>query len=73
MIDKDDIDRLKEIFITRQECDKQMDSVTERLSHGGERFAKIETQLGLITKLLYGIGSGIIALLIGSLWNLIAR
>lgn len=73
MIDKDDIDRLKEIFITRQECDKQMDGVTERLSHGNERFAKIETQLSLITKLLYCIGGGIIALLIGSLWNLIAR
>jgi len=73
MIDNEDIDRLKEIFITRKECDQQMDGVTERLSHGNERFAMIETQLGIITKLLYGIGSGIIALLIGSLWNLIAK
>lgn len=73
MIEHEDIERLKEIFITRQECTTQMDSVTDRLSKGNERFAKIETQLSLITKLLYGIGSGIIALIVGSLWNLIAK
>lgn len=73
MIEHEDIERLKEIFITRLECNQQMDGVTERLSHGNERFAKIETQLDLITKLLYCIGGGIVALLIGSLWNLIAK
>lgn len=73
MIDHDDIERLKEIFITRQECDRQMDDVSSKLSSDNARLAVIEAQLGLITKLLYGIGSGIIALLIGSLWNIIAK
>ena len=73
MIDKEDMERLKEIFVTRQECDKQMDEVTNKLSKDNERLAVIETQLGLITKLLYGIGSGIIALIVGSIWNLIAK
>lgn len=73
MLDKEDMDRLREIFVTRQECVTQMDSVSDRLSKGNERFAKIETQLSLITKLLYGIGSGIAALIVGSLWNLIAK
>ena len=73
MIDKEDMDRLREIFVTRQECVTQMDSVSDRLSKGNERFAKIETQLNVITKLLYFCGSGIIALIIGSLWNLIAK
>ena len=73
MLDKEDMERLREIFVTRQECTTQMDSVTDRLSKGNERFAKIETQLSLITKLLYGIGSGIAALIVVSLWNLIAR
>ena len=73
MIEHEDIERLKEIFITRQECTTQMDSVTDRLSKGNERFAKIETQLSLITKLLYGIGIGSAARILGSLLNLIAR
>lgn len=73
MIDKDDMELLREIFMPRQECSTQMDAVSDRLSRGSERFAKIETQLALITKLLYGIGSGIVALIVGSLWNLIAK
>ena len=73
MIEHDDIERLKEIFVTRLECQQQMDGIADRLAKGNERFATIETQLSLITKLLYAIGSGIAALIIGSLWNLIAR
>lgn len=73
MIDKEDMDRLREVFVTRQECTTQMDSVSDRLSKGNERFAKIETQLALITKLLYFIGGGIITLILGGLWNLIAK
>ena len=73
MIEHEDIERLKEIFITRLECQNQMDNVGDRLAKGNERFATIETQLALITKLLYFIGSGIIALILGGLWNLIAK
>jgi hypothetical protein len=73
MLDKEDMDRLREIFVTRQDCTNQMDAVSERLSKGNERFAKIETQLALITKLLYFIGGGIITLILGGLWNLIAK
>lgn len=73
MIEHDDIERLKEIFVTRQECQNQMDNVAERLAKGNERFATIETQLALITKLLYFIGSGIITLILGGLWNLLAK
>ena len=73
MIDHEDMERLKEVFVTRQECQNQMDGVADRLAKGNERFATIETQLALITKLLYFIGSGIIALILGGIWNLIAK
>ena len=73
MIEHEDIERLKEIFITRQECDHQMDDVSSKLSNDNARLAVIEAQLNLITKLLYGIGSGIIMLIVGAIWNLIVK
>ena len=73
MIDDNDLTRLKEIFITRQECSTLMEGVSERLSSDNARLAVIENQLNLITKLLYAIGTGILALIIGSVWNLIAK
>ena len=73
MIEHEDIERLKEIFITRQECDRQMDDVSSKLSNDNARLAVIESQLDLITKLLYGIGSGIIMLIVGAVWNLIVK
>ena len=73
MIEQDDITRLKEIFITRQECNLQMDAVNSKLNDDKVRLGVIESQLTLITKLLYAIGTGILALIIGSVWNLIAK
>lgn len=73
MIDKEDIARLKEIFITRQECNEQMEDVALKLSNDNARLAVIEHQLNMILKLLYAIGTGILALVMGSIWNLIAK
>ena len=73
MIDDQDISRLKEIFITRQECDKNMEGVSAKLSNDNARLAVIEHQLEGITKLLYAIGTGIIMLIVGAVWNLIIK
>lgn len=50
-----------------------MTSIGEKLSDDNARLSVIETQLNSITKLLYAIGTGILALIIGSVWNLIAK
>jgi hypothetical protein len=43
VIEAQDMDRLKEIFITRQECQKQTDNFDEKLSKDLVRLAVIET------------------------------
>lgn len=64
MIEKEDIDRLKEIFVTRQECDRGMDEIKEVLSDNKAQFAVITTKLSLIMWLLGAVGSGVIGILI---------
>lgn len=59
-----DIERLKEIFVTRKECDRDMDGVKAKLSDDSARLAVIESQLKLILWVLAGVGSGIITMLV---------
>lgn len=63
-VDEKDIDRLKEIFITRQECQNNLDVVDSKLSKDLVRLAVIENQLKLIMWLLAAVGGGIITMLI---------
>lgn len=64
MIEEKDIDRLKEIFVTRQECQKQTDSFEDKLSKDLVRLAVIETKLSQITWILTAVGGGVITMLI---------
>jgi hypothetical protein len=64
VIEAQDMDRLKEIFITRQECQKQTDNFDEKLSKDLVRLAVIETKLGQITWILTAVGGGVITMLI---------
>lgn len=64
MVDKEDIERLKEIFVTRQECDQDMDEIKEVMSDNKAQFAVITTKLSLIMWLLGAVGSGVIGILI---------
>jgi hypothetical protein len=59
-----DIDRLKEIFVTRQECQKQTEGFESKLNKDNIRLAVIETKLGQITWLLGAVVGGIITMLI---------
>lgn len=63
-LDNSDIDRLKEIFVTRKECDDKMTDVGGRISDSDTRLAVIETQLKLILWVLAGVGGGIITMLV---------
>ena len=59
-----DIDRLKEIFVTRQECQRSTDDFETKLNKDLVRLAVIETKLGQITWLLGAVAGGVITMLV---------
>ncbi len=63
-IEDHDIDRLKEIFVTRQECQKQTDGFETKLNKDLVRLAVIETQLSQIKWILTAVGGGVITMLV---------
>ena len=68
-IEDHDIDRIKEIFVTRQECKKTNDEIERKLSSDLVRLAVIENQLKVITWLLYAVAGGVITMLIKLLFG----
>ena len=68
-IEDHDIDRLKEIFVTRQECQNTNDEIEKKLSSDLVRLAVIENQLKIITGLLYAVAGGVITMLIKLLFG----
>ena len=69
MIDEKDIDRLKEIFVSRQECQEINDEVKTKLSSDLVRLAVIENQLKVITWILYAVAGGVITMLVKMLFG----
>ena len=69
MIDDKDIERLKEIFVTRQECQNTNEEIEKKLSSDLVRLAVIENQLKVITWLLYAVAGGVITMLIKLLFG----
>ena len=64
MIDDHDIERLKEIFVTRVECTTDMQSMDDKISSEAVRLAVLEHQLTNITWILMTIGAGVLTTLI---------
>ena len=64
MIEEKDIDRLREIFVTRQECQKQTDSFETKLNKDLVRLAVIETKLSQITWILSTVAAGVVTMLV---------
>ena len=63
-LEDNDIDRLKEIFVTRQECQKQTDTFETKLNKDLVRLAVIETKLSQITWILSTVAAGVVTMLI---------
>lgn len=63
-IDEKDIARLREIFVTRQECQSQTDSFESKLNKDLVRLAVIETKLSQITWILSTVAAGVVTMLI---------
>ncbi len=64
MIENEDIERLREIFVTRQECNTTMDEVMNLFANDSTRLAVIEQRLNTITWILMAVGGGIITMLV---------
>ena len=73
MLGKEEIDQLKEIFVTRAECDNQMADVSDKLSKDNARLAVIEAKLDDVRKLEWTIIAGVIGLIITAIGGLIFR
>lgn len=69
MIDEKDIDRLKEIFVSRQECQETNEGIKTKLSSDLVRLAVIENQLKVITWILYAVAGGVVTMLIKMLFG----
>ena len=69
MIEEKDLERLKEIFVTRKECQQTTDGIETKLSNDLVRLAVIENQLKVITWLLYAVAGGVITMLIRRLFG----
>lgn len=68
-IDENDIERLKEIFVPRKECQEINDEIKTKLSSDLVRLAVIENQLKVITWILYAVAGGIITMLVKMLFG----
>ena len=69
MIDDKDIERLKEIFVKRQECQEINDGIKANLTKDLVRLAVIENQLKVITWILYAVAGGIVTMLVKMLFG----
>ena len=69
MIDEKDLERMKEIFVTRKECQQTTDGIETKLSSDLVRLAVIENQLKIISWLLYAVAGGVITMLIKLLFG----
>ena len=68
-IEDNEIERLKEIFVTRQECQNAKNKIEKKLYSDLVRLAVIENQLKIITWLLYAVAGGVITMLIKMLFG----
>lgn len=64
MIDTADIERLKEIFMTRRECDDKHEDISTELSERKQENAVINTKLSLILWFLGALGASMITVLV---------
>ena len=69
MSDENDIDRLKEIFVPRQECQEINEEIKANITKDLVRLAVIENQLKVITWILYAVAGGVITTLIKLLFG----
>ena len=64
MIDPIDMEHLKEVFVTRRECDTITEGINTKLGKDFAELAVIKTQLKTITWILTAVGGGVITMIV---------
>lgn len=64
MLEEKDISRLREIFITREECNNTVDRQNRKFANDDKRLAVIETYQRINLWLLAAVGGGVITMLV---------
>jgi len=72
-LDNEDIARLREIFIPRNECDSQMSEVNKKLSNDSTELALIKQKLDTITWVSKTTLAAVIIALVGAVLSLILK
>ena len=73
MIEKEDIERLKDIFVTRQECNVITGDLETRLMSSATKLTVIETQMKTAIWLAKTTLAAVITAIIGAVMLLILR
>jgi len=73
MLEPEDIARLKEIFVTRQECDTSMDEVNKKLANDSTELALIKQKLDTITWVSKTTLGAVIVAIVGAIMALIMK
>ena len=71
MIESEDIERLKEIFVTRKECDTVNDEINKKLANDSTKLALIEQQLATIAWVSKTTLGAVLVALVGAVLKLI--
>lgn len=68
MLSREDIDRLKEIFITHDECQGNMEATARKFANDDKRLAVIENNTKLILGVLSAVGVGVLGIVLKMLF-----
>lgn len=72
-IEDADIARLKEIFVTRQECDDKTDEINKKLANDSTELALIKQKLDTISWISKTTLAAVIVAIVGALLSLILK
>lgn len=64
MIEEKDWVRLKEVFVTRDECNKQVDHQDKKFANDDKRLTVIETYQKITLGVLSATGAGVLGILL---------
>lgn len=70
MIDEKDLDRLKEIFVTRKECDENVKMFSSDVTEYQKKIAVIEAYQKITLGVLSAVGVGVLGIVLNMLFHL---
>ena len=73
MLEREDIDRLKEIFVTRQECQDTNEEINKKLANDSTELAVIKKQLETISWVSKTTLGAVLVAIVGAIMALILK